>query len=453
MIYRHSKNLLFAILTYLQIVGTGTVFAQVNPTTNIIAVDVSTMPENGSFNYDSTFAIGEELGMTQTGLYFNWTTLETAPLQYDFTLLQIANIYYPVNGIAIDLTITPIHTNVLEMPADLVPLPLDHPSVIARFNAMLDSIHHNLTQLQLSSLVIGSEMDVYLGTDTVKWQQFTNFFIAVSAHAKMVWPTVPVACEATFAGLTAGTSSVYMQQINQVSDYIGVSYYAIDGNFQAKPFSALQNDFNLITSAYPVKPICFYQYGFPSSAACGSNLLLQEQFIYQTFNLWDTYASQIKMIDFTWMHDLDTAAVNYFLNYYGVNDPGFAGFLGSIGLREWNGNGSDKPALAALRCEAKVRGFNQLPLLCTSSIAELSVSDHSIALHPVPCTNNLNVTILPAFLKGRLEILDASGHQVYTLGEIKNEKFIIDTSNLTAGNYLIKISHQNQTIGKSFIRL
>lgn len=450
---RHFKKLLFTTLTSILFVGTETAFSQVDPSTNIIAVDVSTMPENSAFNYDSTFAIGKELGMTQTGLYFNWTTLEPAPLQYDFTFLQIANIYYPATGIAIDLTITPIHTNVLEVPTDLIALPLDHSSVISRFNTLLDSIQINLTQVQLSSLVIGSEMDVYLGNDTVKWQQFSNFFVAVSTHAKMLWPTMPVACEATFSGLTSGAASVYMQQINQSCDYIGVSYYGIDGNFQIKPFNVLQNDFNLITSAYQFKPICFYQYGFPSSAACGSTSGLQEQFIYQTFDLWDTHASQIRMIDFTWMHDLDTAAVNYFLNYYGVNDPGFAGFLGSIGMREWNGNGIDKPALTALRCEAKARGFNQLPLLCTSSITDVSASGNEILLTPVPCINNLNVTVPNTFIKGRLVILNIHGQPVYHQSEINQENFMINTNELPAGKYIIRISYQQKNVEKSFIRL
>ena len=428
-------------------------FAQVTPSANVIAADVSTMPQNSSFNYDSTFAIGKELGMTQTGLFFNWTALETAPFQYDFSILQIANIYYPSTGVAIDLTITPIHTNVLEMPSDLSSLPLDHPDVTTRFITLLDIIFINLPQLPLSSIVIGSEMDVFLGNDSVKWQQFENFFIIVSAHAKTIWPTTPVACEATFAGLTTGAASFYMQQINHFCDYVGVSYYAINGSFQVKDPAAIQNDFSLITTAYPTKPICFYQYGFPSSPACGSNLLLQEQFINQTFNLWDTYASQIRMIDFTWMHDLDTAAVNYFMNYYGVNDPGFAGFLGSIGMRDWTGNGSDKPALVALRCEAKTRGFNQLPLLCTSSIVTPESDSDEIYLNPVPCRDRLNITIPESCLKGKLEIINITGQVVFTIPEIHHEKMQLNTTEFAGGRYLLRVSHKQKKFEKSFIRL
>ena len=88
------------------------IFAQVSPATNVISVDVSTLPQNGTFNYDSTFSLGTAIGMQQTGLYFNWTTLETAPLTYDFSLPDIANIYYPAFSMPVDLTITPIHTNV-----------------------------------------------------------------------------------------------------------------------------------------------------------------------------------------------------------------------------------------------------------------------------------------------------------------------------------------------------
>lgn len=428
------------------------IFAQVSPATNVIAVDVSTLPQNGTFNYDSTFSLGTAIGMQQTGLYFNWTTLETAPLTYDFSLPDIANIYYPAFSMPVDLTITPIHTNVLEVPADLSALPLDDPALVARFNTLLDSLSIHLSQLLLSSLVIGSEMDVYLSNDTVLWNQFINFHSQVTAHAKLLWPTVPVACEATFNGLT-GYASGFLQQLNQHTDYIGVSYYPIDATFQAEPLTSIGNDFNAITSLYSSKPIQFYQYGFPSSPSCGSSELLQQQFISETFTQWDLHASKIRMIDFTWMHDLDTAAVNYFLSYYGINDPGFAGFLGSIGLRRWNGSGSNKPAFDELVCQAKSRGFNNLPANCFQSIASIDPAVQlNIFPNPFEETTFLDLNQYKGVVN--IEIYSTLGQSVFRLKNSSGLRSLyLNLSDLPPGVYHVLVTGDGIIGGRSVVKI
>ena len=84
---------------------------QISPINNFIGVDVSTQPQNTSFNYDSCFARGTILGMSVTGVFQTWTAMDTAPLTYNFYILDIANIYYPAFNMPIDLTIAPIATN------------------------------------------------------------------------------------------------------------------------------------------------------------------------------------------------------------------------------------------------------------------------------------------------------------------------------------------------------
>lgn len=425
--------------------------AQVTPAINVIAVDVSTLPQNAAFNYDSTFSLGVSIGMQQTGLYFNWTTLETAPQVYDFSLPDIANIYYPANNMAVDLTITTIHTNVPEIPSDLSALPLDDASVVGRFNSLLDSLKLHLNQLQLSSLVIGSEMDVYLATDSTLWNQFINFHSMVTAHAKLLWPSVPVACEATFSGLT-GYASGFLQTLNQHTDYIGVSYYPLDAAFQVAPLTVIGNDFNLVTSLYPSKPIQFYQYGFPSSPSCSSSEIIQQQFITETFTQWDLHASKIRMIDFTWMHDLDTAAVNYFLNYYGINDPGFAGFLGSIGLRRWTGSGSNKPAFEELICQAKARGFNNQLVNCFQSVEE-SESAMQLDLYPNPFDNTIfldhHLNAGPAVI----EVFTTQGQSVLKSVVPAGERSTtLNTANLKPGLYSIVVSYDGKLIQKLLVK-
>lgn len=407
--------------------------AQVNTTNNRISFDVSNFPQNsGTFNYDSCFAIGKDLGMTQVGIFQNWTAIETAPNTYNFFIIDIANYYYPLYNMAVDLTITPIHTNNLEVPSDLSSTPFNSPVMINRFKKLLDSIKFHAPNLSLSSLVIGSEHDVYMGANATLWAEYKTFYDSVTTHAKVLWPGLKVATELTFSGIT--NQNTFAQALNANSDYVGISHYPLNTDFTVKPPANIATDFSTIVGLYPTKPICFYQFGYPSSTTCNSSDALQKDFITQTFLSWDTYASNIRMIDFTWLHDLSPADVAFYGTYYGLTDVVFLEFLRSLGFREWTGNGIDKPALDELRCQAKQRGFNSLPLNCNvTSIHDEQTNSFSIYPNPATSTVYVNTT----------EPLQVKVYNV--LGEVVINKQVnnkeLNVSALTNGIYFIQVNN------------
>lgn len=372
------KKIIFLIL-FLPVVKLG---AQINPLSNKISLDISTMPQSASFDYDSCFALGVNLGMSSVGLHFPWTTIETAPGIYDLSLFDIANYYYPLHGMPVDLNINPLETNHLEVPADLDSLQYDDSVFIKRFKVLLDSVKAHIPDLSLSSLIIGSEGDVYMGSNASLWQQYSRFYDSIVVYAKTLWPGVKLACELTADGLVA--HNTLAQTLNTNSDYIGVSYYPITSAFLVRPISTIAVDFDTLVNLYPTKPICFYQYGYPSSIGCNSSADLQKQFITQTFNVWDTYAANVRLIDFTWLHDLDTGLVSYYESYYGISDSSFLAFLGSLGLRTWNGTGTDKPAFPELECQAYIRGYNSLASACTIGVEEWSIEKPNFLIYPNP---------------------------------------------------------------------
>ncbi|MEO6304308.1 MAG: hypothetical protein ABIP51_14170, partial [Bacteroidia bacterium] len=350
-----KQSFFFLIL----IIGLNPLFkAQINPLTNKIGVDINQPQNNSVFDYDSCFAIGKKLGMSQMGLFQAWTDIEIAPMNYSMSIFNTMNWYYPMHNMPIDLTLAPIATNNLEVPSDLTTTAFSSTVMINRFKRLLDSIKVHIPNVTLSSLVIGSEHDIYLGSNATKWAEYTTFYNAVSVYAKTLWPGLKVATELTFDGLT--TQNAFAQTLNTNSDYIGISYYPLNPNFTVKPVSTIPTDFATLVGLYPSKPLFFYQYGYPTSTTCNSSNALQMQFITQTFLSWDNYPTHIKMIDFTWLHDLSLAQVNYYSTYYGINNPAFLEYLRTLGFRDWNGNGLDKPALDELRCQAKMRGYNNL---------------------------------------------------------------------------------------------
>lgn len=411
-----------------------TTFSQINPSFNKIVVDVSTMPQNNTYNYDSCFKAGVDIGMTQTGMFQTWKTLEPSPLSYNTSFLDIANIYYPANNMPLDLTLVPINTNVLEVPSDLTVTPMSSTVMIGRFNRLLDTIKVHIPNVTLASLVIGSEHDVYFGNNTAQWNDYIIFYNATMAYAKTLWPGLKVSTELTFNGII--TNSTLAQNLNTNSDYIGVSYYPLNTNFTVKPISTIPTDFATLVNLFPSTPICFYQYGYPSSTVCASSDLLQSQFITQTFQTWDQYHTNVKMIDFTWLHDLDPAQVANLSAYYNLNDPAFLEYLRTLGIRTWGNKGTDKPAIHELRCQAKARGYNTLPIACTFA-GTMEFEENAISIHPNPSASYIEFQTSTKITS--VEIQNTLGETVYRKTDPLGVNRI-ETTELKNGVYFINFN-------------
>lgn len=421
--------------------------AQVTPATNVIAIDIN-QPQDPSYTYDSAYTNCYDIGMRQVGISFPWPNLETSPGVFNFTYLDIANYYYPAKNAAVDLTIAPINTNIKSVPSDLSAVNFDNTAMVDRFKILLDSIFLHIPNLQISSFVIGSEVDIYLGSNTTLWNQYTSFYNQVSAYAKSLRPGLKVSCEASLGALTT-TAPTLLQTLNATSDYIGVSYYPLNNDFTAKPVSTVATDFAALASAYPSKPIYIYQYGYPSATICNSSENQQAQFITQTFNAWDTHASKIKMIDFTWLHDYSPAALSYWSTYYGISDPAFIGFLGSIGLRTYSGYGTNKLAYNELVCQANQRGYNSLT--CITAINKLNEKQTQFSLFPNPATNELNITFSEEkFLQ--LNIFNHLGQEVLSRkieNTVSSEK--LDISEFSSGVYFVFLKTKDGEISSGKI--
>lgn len=430
------------VLVILGFLFSATLKSQINPASNYIGLDISTQPESADFNYDSCFALGVNMGMSRVGVFQNWTAIETAPDTFDMSVMDIANIYYPAHHMSVDLTLAPIHTNNLEVPSDLTSKTFDHPDLMNRFKSLLDTIKVHIPDVTLSSLVIGSEHDVYMGDNVLLWQQYKVFYDSVATYAKKLWPGIKVATELTFNGITA--YNTFAQELNENSDYIGISYYPLNSDFTVKPVSTVPVDFKTLVDLYPEKPICFYQYGYPSSSVCNSSETLQAHFISQTFSSWDTYAENIQMIDFTWLHDLDTAYVNYYGSYYGITDTVFLEYLRTIGLRTSTGNGSDKAGLGMLRCQAKQRGYNNLKINCSAGIENSTLENYILTVNLNPAHSIISIDIPFELKNGELSIYNPLGQIEKRLSVIKNKHIVIPVADLPNGLYILVLQDGNK---------
>jgi hypothetical protein len=350
----------------------------------------------------------------------------------------------------LDINLNPINTNRLEVPSDLDSMAFDNTIFINRYKILLDSVKVHIPNVTISSFIIGSEIGAYLGNDSTKWAQYTVFYDSVSAYAKTLWPGLKVAVELQFTDLIYYNS--YAQIINTNSDYIGVSYYPTWENFTVKPPNIVAVDMDTLVNLYPAKPICFYQFGYPSSSTCNSSDSLQAEFIKQTFIYWDYYTTHIRLIDFTWITDLDTASVNYFGTYYGLTDTIFLEFLRTLGLREWNGNGIDKPALNELRCQAKQRGYNSLPISCnTVGLNDFPISENNFAISPNPANETINIEISGDLTDAKIRIYNQLGQIEKYISNINYRNIHIEIADLTNGLYFIVLQNGDRQLSGKFI--
>jgi hypothetical protein len=307
-------------------------------------------------DYPRALSDAQAAGVQSVTLSLDWSKLETTPGQYDTSLLKIADQFYPPHHVAVDLILRPINTNRAEMPSDLQGKLFDDPKLITRFERLLDAVFAQTHHLTLHSLIIGNEVDAYLGGDLTRWKQYTTFYRTVSAYAHTNRPGLKIGVTATFDGLT-GTARKPLQRLNAVSNVIAVTYYPLNSDFTVRaPTSPIQG-FAQICKLYPGRPIALIEAGYPSSPECGSSEIKQATFVRSLFTAWDAHPLQIISITLSWETDISPAAVTAATQYYGIAAPAFGAFLGSIGLRTYPESGHDKAAFAALKEEAHAHGW------------------------------------------------------------------------------------------------
>ena len=320
----------------------------------ILAVDVNTAENN---DYNAAFSMAKAVGLQDIGLSQDWSDVEISPGKFDGKWFAIANAYYPKTNTAVTLTLRPIHNWRKMVPADLMNLKLSDTRTIERFKKLIDFVFIQMPAAKLDSLVIGSEIDVNLGTNAALWKDFTVFYKAVGSYARKKRPGLKIATESTSKGFT-GRAKTYLKELNKASDLIGVSHYPLGDGFMVQDPKVVGTVFDAIAAAYPKKKICFYQWGYPSSPLLNSSEKKQAQFIRETFKAWDRHAAQVLLVDFTWLHDLPQSALDQNAKYYGLSDTRFLAFLQTLGMRTYEGSGRDKEAFRALKSEALARGWH-----------------------------------------------------------------------------------------------
>lgn len=303
--------------------------------------------------YVDAFLKAQALGMQSTMIHVNWNGVESAPGVYDGEILDILNVFFPYYQMPIALAVCPIDTDIRTVPADLQDVPFDDPAFIQRFKDMLDFLLDKIPDLELVSLSIGNEVDVYLGADAERWRQYTAFYEEVADYARTKRSGLRIGVKATFYGLTRDAIP-QSNTLNESSDVILTTYYPLEGLLVRSPRSP-RKDFDALVALYPDRPIQFLELGYPSSKLNKSSERKQAAFINNTFKAWDKHKEQVEVVSFFMQTDWSESALDDLEDRYKIHIPEFRAFLGTLGLR--HADGTEKPAMRMLRRQTERRGW------------------------------------------------------------------------------------------------
>ncbi|MBW6519116.1 MAG: hypothetical protein K0A89_11530 [ANME-2 cluster archaeon] len=164
-------------------------------------------------------------------------------------------------------------------------------------------------------------------------------------------PGVNIATKIMFEGILKSEA----RAMNEHSDVVSVTYYPLNRNFSVQDPAVVHRDLDAITSVYSNRTIYISEAGYPSSPYLGSSQQKQSQFITEMFSAWDDHSEQVAFVNFIWLHDIPASEVIRYTGYYGFSSRGFSEYLGTLGLRTYEGK--DKQAMITLKKEASERGW------------------------------------------------------------------------------------------------
>ena len=311
-----------------------------------------TAPQKG--NSENAAMLAYAAGVSRAPITYAWSALEPEPGKYDDSNLALAALFFPAMGMTIDVAITPIAGNQLVMPSDLAGRDFDDPEVIRRYLDLIDHVMSVLAEADVGLLLVGVEVDALLGENDDAWEDYASFAAAAASYVHTIRPGVEVGVQSTTYSRIVNT--VLWTEVDSATDVIATSYYPLEGLLVRDP-AEVAGDFDTLTALYPNRIIRIVDAGFPSSKANGSSPELQAQFMHTLFAAWDEHKTQIRSITLSVEHNYAPHRVEAICAFYGRNRDQCAAFIGSIGLRAWDGDGTPKPAWDALIQETAARGW------------------------------------------------------------------------------------------------
>ncbi|MFK7785066.1 MAG: T9SS type A sorting domain-containing protein [Crocinitomicaceae bacterium] len=450
------KKLLLVVMMFALLANYS--FGQVAKGDRVLAWQVD-MAEDG--NYDLAFANAQNACMESAHLFTTWSSVEPTHGNYDASFIasffDVINVYYPINGVDVELQLAPVNTSALELPSDLLGLSFDDPIVINQFKTLLDTVFAHIPNVTLSALNIGNESDIFFGVDAAEYSAYKTFLDSVVPYAQQLYfnlhgSNLNVGTTITFHGLTDAIQGPLCANLNTGLDIVATTYYPLNSDFTMKSPTVVSTDFATLVAAYPstAQPIYFVECGYSSSASCNSSEVLQAQFYQEVFDAWDTHYDNIKYLTIFKTNDWSQAEVDQFAIYYGISSLEFKEYLRTLGVRNWNGVGTKKLAYDQILCEVADRNW------CSASCPNIGISEEEVkdylTCFPNPANDKIHVigNLITLQSMEIINILGISYSDKVKKETINEDEFLLDISKLPEGMYILQSESTSLVFHKIF---
>jgi hypothetical protein len=322
---------------------------------------------SAALDYASEVDVAAGIGVTTVPVTLPWSTLEsTAPVagrsQIDTTLFGDLVSVYSTRKVSLLLSIPLVDTASIQAPPDLQPglaagtLALDDPTVVRRYEALVDSLFASLAGVEVRYLVVANEENTYLSSKPdAMWGALASFFGTINTYVTGQHPGVVVGMALSFEGLLSTTQKPKIATLFASSSAVFVTYYLGDNGLGAASSTTIPADFATMVSFAGTRPVVLKEFGY-ATGTTGHTEAGQVAFVTDLFQAWDTHATQIPMLTISRMFDDQPSDCASEAQAYGApGNQDFIAFLCTLGVRTY----ADVPkaAWARLADAAKRRGF------------------------------------------------------------------------------------------------
>lgn len=329
--------------------------------TRLLGIDLLDINETGSF--DNNLSKAEEFRYEFVALHVAWTSIETQKETYEDpgNSLTLLNDVVNNNDLKFSLTIRPIDITGKTVPSDLATTRFNDPEMIQRFKNLLDFVLTRVSYQRLTSLQVGNEIDGYNTSleDPEFWSDYGIFLTQINAYLDASYPGLKMGYTGTFHGMTKGPLKelgVFTALATAV-DILGVTYYPINSDFSVMSPDVINNDLNTLIAEFPSSTIYLQEVGYQTSETNQSSNIKQSQFVCDFFSAWDDHTEAIQLVNWVRLNDVSATYAQELAGPYDINGEGFTEYLRTLGLRTYDGEGTDKEAFGTLVKEATKRGW------------------------------------------------------------------------------------------------
>lgn len=247
------------------------------------------------------------------------------------------------------VTIATLDTIKRRLPADLTEKKWNDPEVLRRWEAFLRGLTPKLGP-RVKWLSLGNEVDGYLASKPEEVEAYRRFLSAGRKVVKSLRPELQVGV--TVMSTASTDNPDLARRLQEGMDVAVMTYYPLDDLKVRDPLS-VSKDLDRMVALAAGKPLVFQEIGYPASERVESSPSLQEKFVRAVFAKLDTLGDKVPLAVYFLQSDFTPDLLKALEGYYGVSDPRFLAFLGSLGLKD--SSGKARPAWTAFQEEVLKR--------------------------------------------------------------------------------------------------